>query len=237
MKKIIYFLIFFIFIFLINVCFYFISDDYRFFLKKIKNSGKIIYLEEIEVNDDFVESYVEKKPINNEPLEKASIEEKSIEEESLEKNFVELLWATVIKVDNTKEMKIVLWKEYRNILDLFASYDLREIEVNSNLFDITSEYPDKYYEYFSNDLTVYMFTSKTYDEIYDIFNILQEEQPFTLNKLNNFWINSFYINLRDDINDNFVRIVINNNGIVFWLKIKKDEYNNVKQKLLEISKE
>jgi hypothetical protein len=49
--------------------------------------------------------------------------------------------------------------------------------------------------------------------------------------VNNFWDNSFYINLDKDIQDRFVRVVISNNGIVFWLKIKKTEYSLVKEKL------
>jgi hypothetical protein len=49
--------------------------------------------------------------------------------------------------------------------------------------------------------------------------------------LNNFWDNSFYINLNDDINDNIVRIVVSNKWVVFWLKMKKNEYNLIKEKL------
>jgi hypothetical protein len=60
---------------------------------------------------------------------------------------------------------------------------------------------------------------------------LEYELPFTINEINNFWDKSFYINLNSDINDNIVRIVITNNWIVFWLKIKKNEYNLVKEKL------
>jgi hypothetical protein len=49
--------------------------------------------------------------------------------------------------------------------------------------------------------------------------------------LNNFWDNSFYINLNKDIEDRFIRLVISNKWVVFWLKIKKTEYNFVKEKL------
>jgi len=51
MRKIIIFIIFLISIFIVNLIFYFISDDYRFFLKKIKNTDKIVYLEKKEYND------------------------------------------------------------------------------------------------------------------------------------------------------------------------------------------
>jgi hypothetical protein len=60
---------------------------------------------------------------------------------------------------------------------------------------------------------------------------LEYELPFKMNPLNNFWDNSFYINLNDDINDNIIRIIITNKWVTFWLKIKKNEYNLVKEKL------
>ena len=67
--------------------------------------------------------------------------------------------------------------------------------------------------------------------LYDIFSVLSDELPFSIKEVNNFWNNSFYINLNNDIEDRFIRLVISNKGIVFWLKIKKTEYDLVKQKL------
>jgi hypothetical protein len=55
--------------------------------------------------------------------------------------------------------------------------------------------------------------------------------PFTINRVNNFWNESFYINLNEDIKDNYIRSVINYKWIVFWLKIKKSEYNTIKNNL------
>jgi hypothetical protein len=40
-------------VFVINAAFYFISDDYRFFLKKIKNGDDIVYEVNKPVNDNF----------------------------------------------------------------------------------------------------------------------------------------------------------------------------------------
>jgi len=80
--------------------------------------------------------------------------------------------------------------------------------MNSNLFDLTDEYPDNYFEYYSKDLVLYFFPTKTYNELVDIFSVLDDELPFTLNKLNNFWDSSFYINLDENIKDRFVRLVI-----------------------------
>jgi hypothetical protein len=128
--------------------------------------------------------------------------------------------------------KILLWKNYKDIVNRFtAEYVLKKIEVNSSLFELTWEYPDYYYEYYSKDLTLYLFPSRTYEEVFDIFDYLSNSLPFSLNAINNFWDNSFYINLREDVADNFVRLVVSDNGITFWLKIKKDEYNKVKNML------
>jgi len=38
-------------IFIVNLIFYFISDDYKFFLKKIKNTDDVVYLEKKEYTD------------------------------------------------------------------------------------------------------------------------------------------------------------------------------------------
>ncbi|MDF1682974.1 MAG: hypothetical protein P1U46_04670 [Patescibacteria group bacterium] len=60
------------------------------------------------------------------------------------------------------------------------------MEINTNLFDITDEYPDKYLEFYSPTLTIYFFTTKSYQELYDIFDILSTELPFSIKELNNF---------------------------------------------------
>jgi hypothetical protein len=52
MRKIIGFIIFLIIIFIVNLVFYFLSDDYRFFLKKIKDTNQIVYLEDKVINDN-----------------------------------------------------------------------------------------------------------------------------------------------------------------------------------------
>jgi|TARA_Y100001960_G_scaffold324040_1_gene403572 hypothetical protein len=69
---------------------------------------------------------------------------------------------------------------------MFSQYDLKKIELNSNLFDLTNEYPDDYFEYYSKDLTLYFFPTKRYNEVYDIFHVLTFELPIELNKVNNF---------------------------------------------------
>jgi len=49
--------------------------------------------------------------------------------------------------------------------------------------------------------------------------------PYTLNEVNNFWEASFFINVDEEFNDDFIRFIIKSTNGVFWLKIKKDLYN------------
>lgn len=219
MRKIIIFIIFLISIFIVNLIFYFISDDYKFFLKKIKNPDDIVYIDD-KVFDDT---------LDNEILNNAEV---VVTNKGNEKIFElkEDTWITTLKEE------IVLWKNYRDILSLFSIYKLNKLEVNSNLFDITDEYPDNYFEYYSKDLTLYFFPTKSYNDLLDIFNVLSKELPFSLSEINNFWDNSFYINLDKNIEDRFVRVIISNNGIVFWMKIKKTEYSLIKEKLNSLKK-
>ena len=214
MRKIIIFIIFLIIIFVTNLSFYFLSEDYRFFLKKIKDTDKVIYLENKAI-DDYIESDI---------LENAEIVTLSNENEKIFE----------LKDDNkivTLKNEIILWKNYKNIINLFISYKLIKLEMNSNLFDITDEYPDNYFEYYSKDLTLYLFPTKTYTDLKDIFSVLEYELPFSVNEVNNFWNNSFYINLNQDIEDRFIRLIVSHNWVVFWLKIKKTEYDLVREKL------
>lgn len=217
MRNTILFIIFLIFSFLINVIFYYVSDDYRVFLKNLKNEEVIIEEKPSFINDDFSKEEETKLDENIEIVKPDN--ENNIIFNKLDDNKVE------IKSD------ISLWKNYLDILDLFSNYNLQELELNTNLFDITSEYPDNYLEYYSKDLTLYFFPTKSYKDVYDIFSVLEYELPFKINELNNYGDNSFFINLNQDINDSFIRIVISNKWVVFWLKIKKNEYNQIKEKL------
>jgi len=70
MRKTITAIIFLIIIFVVNLIFYYLSDDYKFFLRKIKNTNDVVYLEEKVINDD---------EINNIDLENKKEEEKILE--------------------------------------------------------------------------------------------------------------------------------------------------------------
>jgi len=223
MRKIISFIIFLIVIFITNLVFYTLSDDYKFFLKKIKWKEEVVYLEDKKYDDslEYMDSIDNEKSNEYTYLEDKKEENKKEEEEE----YYEL----IVKEDKKEE--VTLWKTYTDILDLFSIYELKKLEVNSHLFDLTDEYPDKYYEYYSKWLTLYFFNTKRYDELQDIFWVISDELPFTLKEVNNFWDKSFYINLDDDIKDRFIRLVISSNWVTFWLKIKNNEYGLVKDRL------
>lgn len=223
MRNTILFIIFLIFSFIINICFYYLSEDYRNFLKNIKNDK----YSSLDLNNSFIDN------INNETSSDEFADNKindnfEIVKKNEENNIIfNKLENNKVKIKNS----ITLWKNYKEVLNLFNSNSLQELELNTNLFDITDEYPDNYLEYYSKDLTLYFFPTKNYSEVYDIFSILSSELPFKINETNNFWEKSFFINLNQDINDNFIRLVVSHNWVVFWLKIKKNEYNVVKENL------
>ena len=212
MRNAILFIVFLILTFIINIIFYYISDDYRFFLKNLKN--------EDNVSED----------VNLTSTQINYSEDNSLEIiKSSDKN--EIIFNDKWEDKLTLRKDVNLWKNYKEVISLFTDYDLKELELNTNLFDLTDEYPDNFIEYYSKNLTLYIFPTKSYWEIKDIFTILEDELPFSIKEMNNFWDNSFYINLNDDINDNFIRLIISNKWVIFWLKIKKTEYSLVKEKL------
>lgn len=220
MRNAILFIIFLIFSFFINVVFYYISDDYRQFLKEIKTDSSIS-----NIDDSLISSSENNVPIKSNDF---NIDDSfEIVKPSNENDVI------FNKIDDKVQIKssINLWRNYIEILDIFSNYDFQELELNTNLFDITDEYPDNYIEYYSRDLTLYFFPTKWYKEVYDIFSVLEFELPFKINETNNFWEKSFFINLNQDISDSFVRVVISHKWVVFWLKIKKNEYNLIKEKL------
>jgi len=217
MRKLIIFLVFLVSIFIINYVFYVVSEDYRFFLKKIKDSWGIVYLDQTKVKTE-----IDKKEEN--ALKDIQIIEVNKKNEEI----------FSINEEDEVELKdeVELWKSYKKILSKFATYDLKKLEVNTNLFDLTDEYPDNYLEYYWENLTLYFFPTKKYSDLVDIFKVLEYELPFIVKEVDNFGEASFYVNLDKDIQDRFIRLVISYEWVAFWIKVKKTDYDLVKAKLL-----
>ncbi len=219
MKNIILFILFLASIFIVNIAFYYSSEEYRDFLKTVKTvSNKENNVKTWSIAKDYFSGTVEERKKEEEKNVTAT---KAVEDNK--------------NTQTTVKQEVKLWKWYQDILDLFADYDLWKLEVSANLFDVTNEYPDNYYEYaWKKWFTLYLFTTKDYNGVLDVFKVIQNR--FTVNETNNFGEKSFYINFDNDINDETVRIVIDNNWFVFWLKFPKTEYDNIKQKLQNFKK-
>ncbi len=120
----------------------------------------------------------------------------------------------------------------QEILDLFKNFDLEEKDkdANNSLFGLTNEYPYEYKEFYSKEkkMTLYIFDWKSYDDILNIFDVISYNLYFEVKKVNNYGDKSFYINLDPDLDDSYIRFVFSYKNKNFWLKIKKDGYNEVK---------
>lgn len=218
MRRIIHVLLFVVLLFLLNLMFYFISDDYKEFIKQAKTGEKTT--EQYSTFPDDIEV--------SELLETNVTQPENIKDSTDDFSFQPIAEETYV----AEESKKVLGKNYQVILDGFSQFNFESIELTTNLFDITNEYPDDYYEFYSKDLTLYFFDTKTYSEVKDIFQVLSYDVSFTINEVNNFVDASFFINLNEDIQDNFVRIVANYKWVVVGLKVKREQYPQIK-KILE----
>lgn len=195
MRRIIHVLLFVVLLFLLNLMFYFISDDYKEFIKQAKTGEK---------TTDQYSTFPDDIQVS-ELLETNVTQPENINDSTDDFSFQPIAEETYV----AEESKKVLGKNYQVILDGFSQFNFESIELTTNLFDITNEYPDDYYEFYSKDLTLYFFDTKTYSEVKDIFQVLSYDVSFTINEVNNFVDASFFINLDEDIQDNFVRIVAN----------------------------
>ncbi len=153
-------------------------------------------------------------------------------QESLEK-YKQWRLSTVAFQDlDEKNKNVTLGTGWEQIYELFSEFNLTELQSHSALLDVTTEYPDKYFEYYDLDLTLYIFPTKSYKEVKQVFDLVQDNDIYTVNEVDNFWDESFYINLT--IDDWYVRVVISSDGTVFWLKISKNQYTTVKEKLNQL---
>lgn len=216
-------------IFFVNVVFYFTSEDYRFFWEKIKNSDEVVYVNTPNITDEErVLSGAKTVVLWDNPSKTLITSLEDVKERLDEKPAKEVEQELPLPL----QTEIFLGKNYTDILDKFGEYGLERQDQNYKLFSLTDEYPDPYFEYYAKNLTLYFFPTKSYRDVFDVFDVLTLDLPISLNQVNNFGDNSFYINLAEEVSDDNVRLIVSENWIVFWLKIKKSEYNTVKEILL-----
>lgn len=215
--------------FIIHIVFYISSTEYKNFFISLKydeiaeeyiNTGSLSTWNTIK----WISSYTWSNLVNISDIKE---DEKIIEE--------------IVKTDEKITFswdleKLELSKEEEFVINLFKIYKLENLRNHSSLFDLTTEYPDPYLEYYNsdNELTLYIFQTKTYSDVLNIFDVISYNLPFKIKKVNNFWESSFYINMDSELVDDYVRFVFSYKNKVFWLKIKKDSYNDVKEVLKKL---
>jgi len=262
--KALYVLIIAVVCFILNLVIYYISEDYRWFLSKIKweKENNIILKDEYKINEE--ELIKEKEVLENvsQDVDYSSDEDKLLEKKLSHKisfsdsndelvldkdNFDEKVTkenSNLEKNNNIQKIEVnnissgenqFIMSEYDNmVLNLFKSFNLVKLEYHWDLLDVTWEYPDKYFEYYTMDLTLLFFPNKTYNDLKDIFDIESNWYNFMVNEIDNFWDESFYINLWDDYKDDYIRVIFTKNERVFWFKVSKSEYSRIKNILKKL---
>ncbi len=202
MQKRLYIILFLSFIFILNLVIYYTSSDYRFFLKKLKyGSDELIYTETKPLSDEYIIR-------NDVPIETSEVTK------PLDKVFNDY------KLDDIDKG-----------FSLYFSWNIVEKpELENLLLSITEEYPDKYTLYKWEKLDLYFFWNKSLDSMYDFFDVLSYDNPFTMKKFKIYGNKSFFLNL--DKSDSYVRIIMEHKNHCYWLKIKKSQYNFVKETIL-----
>lgn len=239
-------------IFIVHLFLYFISPSYGNYFKNMKHEGT-----EINWNDNVNNNEKSIKGVSNytwskfvmadinedtnskkDDLEDIEYEVASENNDKVIKNNYDDLNEESSEKDNDENINSNSVKE--EVINLFEEFDLKEKEEtqNSSLFWLTNEYPYEYEEYYSREkkMNFYFFKEKEYKDILNIFEVISYNLFFKIKKVNNFWEKSFYINLDQDLDDNYIRFVFSYKNNNFGLKIKKDWYNDVKNILKGISK-
>lgn len=250
MKNTIYIFLVFVLVFFLNLLLYIYVDWYREIIKSIKYWDEVVQ-PEIRLDDSYnvnsIESskktQLEKDLLLDLGLEQGNTEEnKSIVTEP-EREISSSKWVNVLEdldtftsidnIDNTDAQQSV-WRlatitsTTLAILNAFSAeeYDVSEEKDRDDLLDIAWEYPDEYFQYSNDNSDLYILSTREYDEVLDIFTVLEYDMPFSLNVLDNFWEKSFFINL--DRPDNKVRFIFEHEKQVYGIKVKKGDYAIVK---------
>lgn len=223
-RKFIYFLFALLSLFVVNIALYSTSEDYQFLLKKLKYKEEVGVIDTENINDyyNIQDSYQEEI--------QQQISDTTVPNEADTINEVQQPQEQT-KVETPTEIS----EKWKTILGLMG-WNFTQTETLSSLFDLTTEYPSEYLEFRDADVTLYYFPGKTYDQVVDIFFAIAQWLPFTLNKNDVLAEKSFFINLDTEFQDDQVRIVFLTENEVFWLKIKKDAYNSVKEDVKTLKK-
>lgn len=261
MKFLINLFVFVFFLFFLNILLYSTNTDYHNLIKGIKYSYNDLWEDKILSSDTNNTSSADISLSNKSNVSSLNIIEEDLFDENIDDNIEKLsntwvliisTWSNVIDIENElsdiekiedelekqwdkielEDVELELSLVDKDILSKFNYLDFKESDYVSSLFWITNEYPEEYLEYSSSKIDILFFLDQDYKKIYDFFDIVSFDMPFSVKEVNNFWDKSFYINL--DKSDNYVRIVFSKYNRTYWLKILESEYSNVKDILQTI---
>ena len=215
---------------LLNIVLYNTNEEYRFFVTKIRYQEDIIESHGITLNDSVITQ-------SERELLGRNSQDNEIEDEGMSVSAMEFLESisgsrTRTSID-TQNLELLPSEAALAIVDYLWSYNLESVNSEEYLFSVTPEYPDPFLQWYSSDVNFYTFPTKTYRDLFDIFDVLGFELPIYINEVNNFWEKSFFINMENGWEDWFVRIVFEYENEVFWLKIKNLHYNAIRDMLAE----
>lgn len=176
-----------------NMGAYVMSEDYRFFVKKLKYADReLVYEEDVIIDDiprlEIVETIDESGEV--------SVEIQELDEDLF---FLDIFSQDDASSDSLSEDGLPeLLRDERFVLELFEEKFIlteQEFDEDKLLYDIIDEYPDAYREYSNAHLSLYVFSSKSYQEVKNILELVSYETSFDINSVNNFAQSSLYINL------------------------------------------
>ena len=206
-----------------NIFGYVFSEKYRTFIKEVKYHSWQ-HDTEYEISDELEYKLIEKTGKNGEK----EIETQKVKNTDL--TFLHMFSShdSALK-DTSKELRD-LFRDEQFVLEAFQKRfvlaektDISDFDV---ILDVMDEYPDAYREYSGGQAKLYMFPTKSYDDVKNIFEVLAKESKYSVNATNSFGQRSFFVNLNTP--DDAVRMVFEYKNLAFGLKIKKAEYNTIK---------
>lgn len=235
MKLIVYLLLFIYTVFAFNIVLFELNDDYKFFIKKLKNNGEVVYVEKDKITDQYWELYDELTKQLDE------IDDEYVDENNWE-DIDEISYSDVTFVTNdviVDETDKITWQdnftarltpEEENIYAKFQDYDLYKVNFKWRLFNLLDEHTLNYEEYAGEKFNLYFFRWDSYEKIINYIEGSSTIWLYEIKEVNNFWNKSFYINSFAE--DYLVRIVIEYKWNIFGLSIDKSLYNEIKNILI-----
>lgn len=226
-RKLIYFLHALLFILVINIVFFYSNESYNSFVVNLKHGG-VTSDTQIVINDDY--GYYSPSPedvtyvLGNENTGTGDI----IQEEKNEEAVKTQSWSE-------EETTIYMQDDDIKVLNTFSSYNLKRLFEHGSLFDLTTEYPDDYFEYIGWDISVYFFVTKKYEDVKEVFEAISNTLPFSIKEVPLVEKRAFFLNLDESFSDEYIRLVVEYKKRVFWLKIKKTMYNEIKNLIKTIN--